>query len=154
MLDSLASRAGASLTGAKDKALQAKAAIAGQQVVFAKPTTYMNLSGEAVGKIMRYYKVWPGMHASCSHVLSLWQSSSQLLYSLYTNLPDIECNLPVDLSALTALHAMRVIYSVPCHACLFCDAACEQMFAYLPDQSIARLLNGADSHTAGAGDLR
>ena len=48
------------MTGAKDKALQAKATIAGQQVVLAKPTTYMNLSGEAVGKITRYYKVWPG----------------------------------------------------------------------------------------------
>ena len=58
VLDSLAKQAGVSLTSAKDKALQARGVIAGQQVVLAKPITFMNLSGEAVGKLAQYYKVW------------------------------------------------------------------------------------------------
>lgn len=34
-----------------------KTSIDGQQVIFAKPLTYMNLSGQAVSKIANYYKV-------------------------------------------------------------------------------------------------
>ena len=66
VLDSLASRAGVSLTSARDKALQARGVIAGQQVVLAKPITFMNLSGEAVGKLTRYYKVGICLHG-CLH---------------------------------------------------------------------------------------
>ncbi len=57
VLDTLAGRLGVSLNRAQDKALQSRATIAGQQVVLAKPITFMNVSGEAVGKLTRYYKV-------------------------------------------------------------------------------------------------
>ena len=57
VLDRLASRLGLSLNKAQDKAFQARGCIAGKQVVLAKPITFMNLSGEAVGKLTRYYKV-------------------------------------------------------------------------------------------------
>ena len=58
MLDTLARKLGLSLNKAQDKAFQARGTIAGQQVILAKPITFMNLSGEAVGKLTRYYKVW------------------------------------------------------------------------------------------------
>lgn len=38
-------------------AMVATANIGGEKCVFVKPQTYMNLSGEAVGKILKYYKV-------------------------------------------------------------------------------------------------
>lgn len=57
VLDTLAGRLGLSLNRAQDKALQSRANIAGRQVVLAKPITFMNVSGEAVGKLTRYYKI-------------------------------------------------------------------------------------------------
>lgn len=36
------------------------AALGGRRVVLMKPTTYMNLSGQAVGAYVRYFKVAPG----------------------------------------------------------------------------------------------
>ncbi|HIA46177.1 MAG TPA: aminoacyl-tRNA hydrolase [Methylococcales bacterium] len=33
--------------------------VAGQSVIFLKPQTYMNLSGQAVGKVLRYFKITP-----------------------------------------------------------------------------------------------
>ncbi|KAL3141050.1 hypothetical protein ABBQ32_005560 [Trebouxia sp. C0010 RCD-2024] len=59
VLDALARKLGVSLNKAQDKAFQARGTIAGQQVILAKPITFMNLSGEAVGKLTRYYKVPP-----------------------------------------------------------------------------------------------
>ncbi|CAN5213908.1 aminoacyl-tRNA hydrolase [soil metagenome] len=47
------------------QAEMADGAIAGVDVKLVMPTTYMNLSGEAVGPIMRYYKVNP------AHVLAV-----------------------------------------------------------------------------------
>lgn len=38
-------------------AMVATALIGGEKCVFVKPQTYMNLSGEAVGKILKYYKI-------------------------------------------------------------------------------------------------
>lgn len=38
-------------------ALVATTNIGGEKCIFVKPQTYMNLSGEAVGKIVKYYKV-------------------------------------------------------------------------------------------------
>ena len=38
-------------------ALVATANINGEKCVFVKPQTYMNLSGEAIGKILKYYKI-------------------------------------------------------------------------------------------------
>ena len=39
------------------KALTQKVTVGGEEVLLAKPQTYMNLSGEAVGAIAKYYKV-------------------------------------------------------------------------------------------------
>ncbi|WP_337268953.1 aminoacyl-tRNA hydrolase [Oryzifoliimicrobium ureilyticus] len=43
----------------KFKAEIAEGAIAGEKVLLMKPQTYMNLSGEAVGEAMRFYKLAP-----------------------------------------------------------------------------------------------
>ena len=44
---------------AKHKALIGTGVIAGEKVMLVMPQTYMNLSGEAVGEIIRYYKLTP-----------------------------------------------------------------------------------------------
>lgn len=41
----------------KNKALYAKTVFAGAEVILVKPLTYMNASGDALGALMRYYKV-------------------------------------------------------------------------------------------------
>lgn len=46
-------------SGIQLKAMVGKGAIAGQKVLLAKPMTYMNLSGEAVGALVHYYKLDP-----------------------------------------------------------------------------------------------
>lgn len=43
----------------RDRAHLAEGDFAGERVVLMKPTTYMNLSGEAVVPYMRYYKIEP-----------------------------------------------------------------------------------------------
>jgi PTH1 family peptidyl-tRNA hydrolase len=43
----------------RQKALIARGELAGLQVALVKPQTFMNLSGEAVGSIARFYKVAP-----------------------------------------------------------------------------------------------
>src|SRR4051794_41585778 len=43
----------------KFSALGALGQLAGEQVLAVKPTTYMNESGQAVGDIMRFYKIGP-----------------------------------------------------------------------------------------------
>ena len=55
--DRLAERAGAPIRKIKHKALTSTAVIGGQGVLLMKPTTYMNLSGEAVGDAARFYKI-------------------------------------------------------------------------------------------------
>ena len=57
--DELARRGGFDLRRVKFKALTGTAAIGGQGVLVMKPTTYMNLSGEAVGEAARFYKLAP-----------------------------------------------------------------------------------------------
>jgi PTH1 family peptidyl-tRNA hydrolase len=55
----LARRAALTWERPRLKAEQARGTIAGRDVVLAKPTTYMNLSGIAVGQLVRWYKVPP-----------------------------------------------------------------------------------------------
>ena len=57
--DELAGRGRFAIQRLKFKALTATAAIGGQGVLVMKPTTYMNLSGEAVGEAARFYKIAP-----------------------------------------------------------------------------------------------
>ena len=57
--DELARRGGFAIQRVKFKALTAAAEIGGQGALVMKPTTYMNLSGEAVGEAARFYKLAP-----------------------------------------------------------------------------------------------
>jgi PTH1 family peptidyl-tRNA hydrolase len=58
-LDRLAKAWGLSLSRRKHKALLAQGEIVGQRAVLAKPQTFMNLSGEAVKRLARFYQVPP-----------------------------------------------------------------------------------------------
>ena len=57
--DELARRGGFAIQRVKFKALTAAAQVGGQGALVMKPTTYMNLSGEAVGEAARFYKLTP-----------------------------------------------------------------------------------------------
>lgn len=59
VIDVIAERNHISVMECKHKALIGKGHIDGQRVILVKPQTYMNLSGEAVGEIVRYYKADP-----------------------------------------------------------------------------------------------
>jgi PTH1 family peptidyl-tRNA hydrolase len=56
-LDRLAARLGLSFSRLESKALVTKGEHEGRRLLLAKPQTYMNLSGQAVGALLRYYKV-------------------------------------------------------------------------------------------------
>ncbi len=58
-VDRLAERIGAPAFSVKKNAEVADCVYAGGRVMLLKPTTYMNLSGDAVGYFSRYYKVEP-----------------------------------------------------------------------------------------------
>ncbi len=53
----LAQRLGTSFRRLQHKALLAEARHQGQRLILAKPQTYMNLSGQAVAALVRFYKV-------------------------------------------------------------------------------------------------
>lgn len=55
--DRLAARMGASFGRLESKALVAKGELAGRRVILGKPQTYMNLSGQSVSSLVRFYKV-------------------------------------------------------------------------------------------------
>ena len=57
VVDELARRGNFSVKKIKHKALTAAAVIGGEGALVMKPTTYMNLSGEAAGDAARFYKV-------------------------------------------------------------------------------------------------
>ena len=60
MLDAYATHCGATFkTASKFKADTAEIAVNGEKVILAKPTTYYNLSGEAVRSIADFYKISP-----------------------------------------------------------------------------------------------
>jgi PTH1 family peptidyl-tRNA hydrolase len=54
--DRLAGRLGATFSRMESRALVAKAAYEEKKLVLAKPQTFMNLSGQAVGGLARFYK--------------------------------------------------------------------------------------------------
>ena len=58
-LDRLAEAWGLSFSRRKHKAMLAEGEMAGLKVILAKPQTFMNLSGQAVERLARFYKVPP-----------------------------------------------------------------------------------------------
>ncbi|MBN1937342.1 MAG: aminoacyl-tRNA hydrolase [Anaerolineae bacterium] len=58
-LDRLAEKYGLAFTKKQHQAELTQGRIAGQKVLLAKPQTYVNLSGEAVGALARFYKINP-----------------------------------------------------------------------------------------------
>ena len=57
VVDRLAQRLGVTFSRVESRALVTKGAHQGQRVILAKPQTFMNESGLAVGSLARYYKV-------------------------------------------------------------------------------------------------
>ena len=58
-IDKLAYDHNIKLTKLKHRAYQNTGTVAGHKTVLAKPTTYMNLSGESVREMMRFHKITP-----------------------------------------------------------------------------------------------
>lgn len=59
-VDELANRGGIRVERPEGKALVGRGKLAGEEVVLAKPQTYMNLSGISVRELMQKYEVSPG----------------------------------------------------------------------------------------------
>lgn len=59
LLDRLAERLGITFARLESKSLVAKGSYQERRLILAKPQTYMNLSGQSVSSIARYYKVPP-----------------------------------------------------------------------------------------------
>jgi len=57
VVDRLAQRLGVSFTRLEQKALVSRADYQGRRLILAKPQTYMNLSGQAVSALVRFYKI-------------------------------------------------------------------------------------------------
>lgn len=57
ILDHLAKKLGITFSRLESKALVAKGELQSHRLILAKPQTYMNLSGQAVGALVRFYKV-------------------------------------------------------------------------------------------------
>ncbi|MCA9866422.1 MAG: aminoacyl-tRNA hydrolase [Anaerolineae bacterium] len=58
-LDRLATRHGIELKRVQNKAIVGVGRVAGRSVILAKPQTFMNLSGQAVGPLANFYKIPP-----------------------------------------------------------------------------------------------
>jgi peptidyl-tRNA hydrolase, PTH1 family len=59
VVDSFAAKQGWKWTERRSRAIIASGTLGNEKVVLAKPITFMNLSGEAVGELVRWYKVQP-----------------------------------------------------------------------------------------------
>ena len=57
LIDHLAGRLGVAFTRLESKSLVTKAEYQGRQLILAKPQTFMNLSGQAVAGLLRFYKI-------------------------------------------------------------------------------------------------
>jgi peptidyl-tRNA hydrolase, PTH1 family len=57
VIDILCKEMGVSLTRMQSKALIGTGSLEGQKVIVAKPQTFMNLSGQSVGGLVKFYKV-------------------------------------------------------------------------------------------------
>lgn len=66
VIDQLCKALGTSLTRLQSKALTGTGTLEGQKIIVAKPQTFMNLSGQSVGGLVRFYKV-PLEHLIIAH---------------------------------------------------------------------------------------
>lgn len=66
VIDALARQLNLGTPRLQMKALVSSGSLDGHKVILAKPQTYMNLSGEAVGSLVRYYKI-PFAHLLVIH---------------------------------------------------------------------------------------
>jgi peptidyl-tRNA hydrolase, PTH1 family len=57
LVDRLAAAAGISLGRVQQRAVVGDGRLAGRSVILVKPQTYMNLSGDALGPLVHYYKI-------------------------------------------------------------------------------------------------
>ena len=57
ILDALAEKVGISLTRVQAKAIVGTGSVEGTRLVLAKPQTYMNLSGDSIAALVRFYKI-------------------------------------------------------------------------------------------------
>ena len=57
VIDRLCARLGVSLSRVQSKALTGAGVMEGHKIILAKPQTFMNLSGQSVGGLVRFYKV-------------------------------------------------------------------------------------------------
>ena len=57
LVDHLANRLNLSFSRVESKALVTKGVYQGQRLVLAKPQSFMNLSGQSVGSLVRFYKI-------------------------------------------------------------------------------------------------
>jgi len=57
LMDRLAERMNQSFSRVESQALLTKANYKGRRILLAKPQTFMNLSGQSVGALVRYYKI-------------------------------------------------------------------------------------------------
>lgn len=59
VVDALAKRVGADIDTGKHKGLIGKGMIGSEKIIFVKPLTYMNLSGECIRAVADFYKIPP-----------------------------------------------------------------------------------------------
>lgn len=59
VMEKLSRRLGVTISREKEEALIGECFVAGQKVILAMPQTYMNLSGEAVSRLVNWYKIPP-----------------------------------------------------------------------------------------------
>lgn len=71
VVDALAQQTGADFQSWQNTGVYAKVVIGGQDVLLAKPMTYMNLSGQLVSGLARFYKIPPEKILICFDDMSL-----------------------------------------------------------------------------------
>lgn len=71
VVDALAQKWGADFQSWQNTGVYAKVSVSGQEVLLAKPQTYMNLSGQLVGGLSRFYKIPPEKIFICFDDMSL-----------------------------------------------------------------------------------
>lgn len=59
VVDALAKKLGVRFTRLESKSLVTKSEYQGQKLILAKPQTYMNLSGQSISSLIRFYKINP-----------------------------------------------------------------------------------------------